>query len=290
MAAETLHRTWLHDESPVVTRWLVSVGFAGFLALMGALSFPLPWTPVPFSMMPFALLVTGAAQRPAQALASVVVYLVAGGVGAPIFAQGESGWSHFVGGTAGYLFGFLVVPPLVAAYLQHRRAAVPDRIAGASVVAVVAAMAAGIAAIAWTWSTGRGLASLDDEVAASWGVGRSALWYLLFLVAALTTTVLWALRRRRAEAAGALDVFLVMLGAIAVLHACGVVVLWLATGLSFAAALVLGSIVFLPFDIVKAGAAVAVALPFAGTPGRHARHARSAPRVPGPPDTPEKTA
>jgi biotin transport system substrate-specific component len=260
----TLQRTttWLVDESPTAVRWVVAAGFGAFLMLMGTLSFPLPWTPVPFSMMPFALLVAGAAQRPAQALASVVIYLAAGGLGAPVFAGGESGWSHFVGATGGYLFAFLTVPPLVALYLRRRRAALSDRVAAALVAFVALAMAAGTAAIAWTWSTGQGLSALDDDVN-GWGVGRSVLWFLLFLIAAMTATVVWVLRRRRAEATAALDLFVVMLGAIAVLHAIGVTVLWLATDLSFMAAVVLGSIVFLPFDIVKAGAAVAVALPFA---------------------------
>jgi biotin transport system substrate-specific component len=37
---------------------------------------------------------------------AVALYLVAGGLGAPVFADGASGWGHFGGSTAGFLFAF----------------------------------------------------------------------------------------------------------------------------------------------------------------------------------------
>ncbi len=243
------------------TRAVVSVGLGGFLMLMGTISFPLPWTPVPFSMMPFGLLIVGAYQRPQWALLSVGIYLMAGGLGAAVFAGGESGWSHFGGATAGYLFGFFATTGLVSWYMSRARA-VPERLATGIVAVVIAAAAAGVAAIAWMWSTGNGLAHLDDEVTASWGVGRSTLWFLLFLIAVTTTVTLWGLRRARAQEEGLFGLFLAMLASIIVMHAIGVTVLWLATPLGLMAAIILGSIVFLPFDIIKAGAAVAVTYPF----------------------------
>lgn len=252
--------------TPTLTGWPVrlgvSVGLAGFLGLMGAVSFPLPWTPVPFSMMPFALLVTGAMQRPGYAGLSVALYLLAAGAGAPIFAGGESGWHHFVGATAGYLVGFAAASIVVSWYLQR-----PRRLLSGPWLALVggflgAAVLAGIGAILWMWRTGDGLAALDPDVASSWGVARSTLWFLLFLTVACTAMALALLARNRGERPQALNLFLVMLGSIVILHAFGVTVLWLATSLSLLSAIVLGSLVFLPFDIVKAGLAVGLTLPF----------------------------
>jgi len=37
---------------------------------------------------------------------AVLLYLVAGGLGLPVFADGASGWTHFTGSTAGFLFAF----------------------------------------------------------------------------------------------------------------------------------------------------------------------------------------
>ncbi len=240
----------------------VSIAMGGFLMLMGVISFPLPWTPVPFSMMPFGLLVAGAVQKPGYAAGSVLLYLVAAGLGLPVFADGESGWSWFVGSTAGYLFGFFLTSLLVSFYMQRARRGMSPRWAMASLGIIAASVLAGIAAIIWMWTTGEGLAHLDSEVTASWGVGKSALWVLLFLFGMATVTVLWMLGRSRGEQSAALNLFVVMFGAILVLHAVGVTVLWLVSPLSLMGAIILGSIVFLPFDMVKAGLAVGLTQPF----------------------------
>ena len=236
-------------------RFGVSLGMAGFLALMAQVSFPLPWTPVPFSMMPFALLVAGAYQRPAWAGLSVLLYLAAGAAGLPVYAGGASGLRHLAGSTAGYLFGFLLVSVLVSAYVRRPRALLPHRLVVALVALLAVALVAAVSVIAWMNATGTGLE-------ATWGVGASTLWVLAFVTAASLGVTYVLLRRRRGEATRAANLWLVMLGALLVLHACGVVVLWALTPHTLIQSIALGSVVFLPFDIVKAGLAVAVALPF----------------------------
>lgn len=246
------------------SRLMVSVGMAGLLALMGSLSFPLPWTPVPFSMMPLGLLIAGGYQRPMYGFLSVGMYLAAGALGAPIYAEGASGAGHLFGNTAGYLWGFLLVSPLIGWYLQRPRRSLGPRATTALLGAFAVAVAAGTAAIAWTLTTGRGLGALRETQ--GWGVGSSALWYLAFLTVACITLTAWTLQRRRGETRQALELYLVMLGSIVVLHACGVAVLWASTGMELMAAVILGSVVFLPFDAVKAGLAVGLTLPFLPTP------------------------
>jgi len=257
---------WHLREESVATRVLVSVGFAGFLSLLALVSFPLPWTPVPFSMMPFALLVAGAVQKPQWSLLSVAIYLIAGGLGAQIFAEGASGWSHFGGHTAGYLLGFLLVSPLVSAYVARPRRTVTGAWRSGVIAAVAVAAAAGLLAIAWLWRTGQGFTDIDDSIRA-FGTGASVAWIAVFLA---TVGVLTLVAVRGTRKSGALQLFFVMLAAIIALHACGVTVLWLATPLSLMAAIVVGSIVFLPFDILKAGLAVAATLPFLPTEPEHA--------------------
>jgi biotin transport system substrate-specific component len=51
--------------------------------------------------------------------ATVVLYLLAGGFGAPIFADGASGWIHFRGSTAGFLLAF-PIGALVAGWLAEQ--------------------------------------------------------------------------------------------------------------------------------------------------------------------------
>ena len=45
--------------------------------------------------------------------ATVVLYLVAGGAGCPVFADGAHGWQHFAGSTGGFLLAFPVSAVLV---------------------------------------------------------------------------------------------------------------------------------------------------------------------------------
>lgn len=50
---------------------------------------------------------------------AVVLYLVAGGLGAPVFAEGASGWQHFTGSTSGFLLAF-PIGALVVGWLGER--------------------------------------------------------------------------------------------------------------------------------------------------------------------------
>ncbi len=256
--------------TPVLTGWPVrlatSIGMAGFLALMAQVSFPLPWTPVPFSMMPFALLVAGGYQKPRWAALSVLIYLAAGALGAPIYADGSSGIQHLIGATAGYLFGFILVSVLISAYMQQRRALMPHRLMVALVALLGVALFAAVAVIAWINRTGTGLE-------ADFGVGPSTLWALAFITLASLGLTYALTRHRRGQGAEAANLWLVMFGAILVLHACGVTVLWTLTPYTLIQSIALGSIVFLPFDIVKAGLAVALTLPFLPTPEPEPLHA-----------------
>ncbi len=246
----------------------LSVGMGGFLMLMGSLSFPLPWTPVPFSMLPFALLVAGAVQKPQWSLLSVILYLVAGGLGAHVFAGGASGWHHFGEHTAGYLFGFLLVSPIVSAYVARPRRVLGGPWRYAAVGASAAAAVIGLAAIGWLISRGVGIQTLDAD-AVGFGTVRSVLWIGLFI---LTTALLayLLLRRRSGQWEASLQLFFVMMMATLVLHALGVLVLWQMTSLGLMSSIIVGSIVFLPFDILKAGLAVAVTQPWLPPESEHA--------------------
>ncbi len=249
----------------------ISAGFGGFLMLMGALSFPLPWTPVPFSMMPFGLLVAGAYQRPQWAGLSVLIYLVAGGLGVPVYADGSSGFHHLIGATGGYLVGYAFVAALVGWYVSQQRRLMPTRWAYGLLGLVGVVVLGGVFAIIRFVSAGEGLGTYDDGLA-SWGLGRSVLWVLLYLIGAATLVTIWALRRQRGESGRVLNLFLIFLGSTALLHVCGVTGLILVGGYPIVTSIVLGSVVFLPFDIIKAGLAVGISLPFLPTEPTHAQH------------------
>jgi biotin transport system substrate-specific component len=88
---------------------LISV-FA-FLTAVGALvRVPLPFTPVPFTLQTFFVLLAGGLLGAGRGVLSQVLYLGLGAVGIPVFAAGPVA---LLGPTGGYLVGFVVAALVV---------------------------------------------------------------------------------------------------------------------------------------------------------------------------------
>lgn len=64
--------------------------------------------PVPISMQLFFVFLAGYVLGPAQGAVCVLLYLVAGTIGLPVFAGGTSGLAHILGPTGGYFLGFVL--------------------------------------------------------------------------------------------------------------------------------------------------------------------------------------
>ena len=84
-----------------------------FIALIGSIVLAVsakiqtPLTPVPVTMQTFAVLLIGMAFGYKIATATVILYLIEGALGMPVFAKG-GGLIYFQGPTSGYLFGFII--------------------------------------------------------------------------------------------------------------------------------------------------------------------------------------
>ena len=89
-----------------------------FVALCARVSLPLPFTPVPLTLQNFGVLVVGLLLGSRRAFAALVLYLVEGACGLPVFSLG-SGVAYLLGPTGGFLFSYPFVA-LVAGYLYER--------------------------------------------------------------------------------------------------------------------------------------------------------------------------
>ncbi len=90
---------------------LLILGGAGLTGIAAQASIHIPSiTPVPFTLQTAAVLLTGAALGSVRGLTSMLVYLLAGVVGVPWFANHNSGWG---GPTFGYIIGFVVAAGIV---------------------------------------------------------------------------------------------------------------------------------------------------------------------------------
>jgi biotin transport system substrate-specific component len=83
------------------------------IALAAHVAFPLPFTPVPFTLQPLAVLAVGLAFGPVGGFLTLLAYLAEGACGLPVFSPaGPGGLAQlFSGPTSGYLLSY----PLVAA-------------------------------------------------------------------------------------------------------------------------------------------------------------------------------
>jgi biotin transport system substrate-specific component len=78
-----------------------------FVAICAHLSIPLLFTPVPITLQPFAVLLLGLLLSPGAAAGALVVYLVEGALGLPVFApHGPGGILQLLGPTGGYLLSY----------------------------------------------------------------------------------------------------------------------------------------------------------------------------------------
>jgi biotin transport system substrate-specific component len=94
------------------SRALGIVVAVGALALASQLAVPLPGTPIPLTLQPFVVVLAGLLLGPIDAAIAMVVYLLAGAAGLPVFTpMGPPGLARLLSPTGGYLLSY----PLAAA-------------------------------------------------------------------------------------------------------------------------------------------------------------------------------
>jgi biotin transport system substrate-specific component len=85
---------------------LLVVAASVLIAIAAQVAIPLPFTPVPLTLQPLAVIFIGVALGSTRGAAAAALYLLEGFSGLPVFAQGFGGASVFLGATAGYLLSY----------------------------------------------------------------------------------------------------------------------------------------------------------------------------------------
>ncbi|HEX8172710.1 MAG TPA: biotin transporter BioY [Thermoanaerobaculia bacterium] len=131
---------------------LLVIGASAIIAIAAQVAIPLPFTPVPLTLQPLAVILVGVALGSARGAAAAALYLLEGFSGLPVFAQGHGGPLWLAGPTAGYLLSY----PF-AAWLSGF---VSERGWGSTFTRAVTGMLLALAVIylgGWSW-----LATLTD--------------------------------------------------------------------------------------------------------------------------------
>lgn len=94
------------------TKSIVLTGmFAAVLAVLSQLSIPLP-SGVPVTLQTFAVALTAYVLGARLGVAAVAVYILAGAVGVPVYANFSAGAGVLLGMTGGFFWGFLAMAAL----------------------------------------------------------------------------------------------------------------------------------------------------------------------------------
>ncbi|WP_227374966.1 biotin transporter BioY [Haladaptatus halobius] len=125
--------------------------FAAVVGAFAQVSFPNPLAPaIPVTLQVLGVFLAGIFLGPLWGSASLVLYLVAGAVGAPVFAGGSAGLVELVGLTGGYLLSYPVAAFVVGTTVHGGLTLHDPKTAG--VPRLVAGMLAGTAVI-YTFGT-----------------------------------------------------------------------------------------------------------------------------------------
>lgn len=129
------------------------------VALASQVAVPLPGTPVPMTLQPFAVLLVGGLLGARHGAASLALYLVLGAAGLPVFTPlGAPGLARLFGPTGGYLLAYPFAAALVG-WITTRRPGWGGLVAG-PLLGMVAVHAGGMAQlVALTGSAGSAFAA-----------------------------------------------------------------------------------------------------------------------------------
>jgi biotin transport system substrate-specific component len=125
---------------------LLVFGASVLIAVAAQIALPLPFTPVPLTLQPLAVIFLGAALGANRGAAAAALYLLEGAGGLPVFAQGHGGALWLVGPTAGYLWSYPFAAWVAGSFSQRGW--------GGNVVRSVTGMLAALAIIyagGWWW-------------------------------------------------------------------------------------------------------------------------------------------
>src|ERR1700761_4487512 len=111
--------------STIPGKLTLGVAATVFIALAAHVAFPLPFTPVPFTLQPLAVLLVGLVLGPFDGFLAMLAYLGVGAIGLPVFAPSALGGGvpQLLGPTGGFLMSYPFVAFLAGGITRRLRKA-----------------------------------------------------------------------------------------------------------------------------------------------------------------------
>ncbi len=144
MAASRVDGRVRAGRAVLLARRSLAISFGALVvALAAQVVVPVPFSPVPMTLQPLAVLAVGGILGGAAGLGALLLYLGLGILGLPVFAMGGSGVAHLLGPTGGYLLAFPVAAGVTGALVGRST----DALGAGSVLRVLLACAAAMVII-----------------------------------------------------------------------------------------------------------------------------------------------
>ncbi len=108
------------DNQKIRTKQMVLIALmTAVTCVLGPLSIPLPFSPVPISLTNFAIFLAIFVLGMKSGTISFIIYLLLGAVGVPVFSSFRGGFQVLAEPTGGYLIGFIFLALIMGFALDH---------------------------------------------------------------------------------------------------------------------------------------------------------------------------
>ena len=108
------------DNQKIKTKQMVLIALmTAVTCVLGPLSIPLPFSPVPISLTNFAIFLAIFVLGMENGTISFIIYLLLGAVGVPVFSSFRGGLQVLAGATGGCLIGFIFLALIMGFALDH---------------------------------------------------------------------------------------------------------------------------------------------------------------------------
>ena len=108
------------DNQKIRTKQMVLIALmTAVTCVLGPLSIPLPFSPVPISLTNFAIFLAIFVLGMKSGTISFIIYLLLGAVGVPVFSSFRGGFQVLAGPTGGSLIGFIFLALIMGFALDH---------------------------------------------------------------------------------------------------------------------------------------------------------------------------
>ena len=108
------------DNQKIRTKQMVLIALmTAVTCVLGPLTIPLPFSPVPISLTNFAIFLAIFVLGMKSGTISFIIYLLLGAIGVPVFSSFRGGLQVLAGPTGGYLIGFIFLALIMGFALDH---------------------------------------------------------------------------------------------------------------------------------------------------------------------------